>query len=402
MDVVNLVSYSFPPQNVPAAHRPYQLVLCLENLGIPYRLYTRSGVFSSRDDIPTTRLHAAAVRRPSSTGFKFYSWFRQRTMCLVEVDKGLLWGLGTAFRLLINLLVLRVRGRRRPIIWCTAPLTTNIYVATFAGILSRSEVHLDLRDLIEGLNGNRVPLLTKLAFRYAKSASVVSPTLKQRLSAFAPDLSVQLAYNGVSSDSITVAESAVLQRSDWIDISYSGSTYDGARPVERALGCLKLLSERLPEAVKGIRFVYAGRDSTVNLAEKYESSRFLVESRGEIDKSDALRVAAESNINLILVGEADPHRHAIPLKTFDLLGVGRPVLCFGPAESDAGDFLSQFAAPKQYFEVNTNDDISAKVESLLDWVLNVHSSRSIPISEPSATSQCQLIVDHMRSIEAQT
>ncbi|MGY1457326.1 hypothetical protein ACW5F0_01540 [Luteimonas sp. A534] len=249
-----------------------------------------------------------------------------------------------------------------------------------------ADLHLDLRDAIDGINSKRAPWLTRFVIKRARSLTVVTGTLARYASesGFCPP--AMIVFNGVSQESLTYSEPGVGPNSDWVEVCYTGAMYGGDRPYVTAISILSVLARRMPREVRGIRLTIAGREDLSSLPGQYSHERFEIIIVGEVTKQDALVMTGASEINLILVGSGGVHRCAIPLKAFDLLGAGRPILYFGPKDADAALFLEQFASDLFFF-VDSEKPIEADLDSLRCWLLNVRRNQSSPRGEPSSESQ---------------
>lgn len=387
-----LVSYSFPPDNSPAAHRPFQLARCLSQAGIAFRLYARHKMDATPNAKPqesSERVAAIATNDAKRGAFAFASRVLRP---LLEVDKALPWGLRSLPLVWLDLLGGWLHERRRPDVWATAPGVTNLYVAGIAAILSGSRLHVDLRDAIRGISSERMPLLTWLVLRYASTCSVVTDSLARFVHERAPFLRHEVIYNGISSEATSHALGHAAHRNGWIRLAYAGAVYGGARPYESALAALREAAEALGQEWQGIELTFVGREDVSTIIDRFQSTRLRIVARGEMSKEDALQLSALSDANLVLIGSSEAHRCGIPLKVFDLLGVGRPIFYHGPVDADGCLFL-QNVAPNVAFVLDSEATNQGEVQALSIWLAEQAQAPTNPIKEPAAASQSMKIVE---------
>lgn len=391
--MLRLVSYSYPPDNSPAAHRPYQLTCYLSQNGVPFRLHMRRHPDSPPKRPIAKRTSPAASRNAKRDLFALASKLLRP---LLEVDKALFWGLRTLPALWLGLVRDWLRERCRPDVWATAPGVTNLYVAGIAAILSGSRLHVDLRDAISGINGQRMPILTWLVLRYASTCSVVTDSLARFVHERAPYLQPEVIYNGISAQAASHAVEHASRGEGWVRLSYAGAIYGGARPYELALGALRDAAELLGSQSFGIELTFVGREDVSTIIERFQSPRMRIRALGEMSKDDALRLSAMSDVNMVLIGSAESHRCAIPLKVFDLLGVGRPIFYFGPVDADGCLFL-QNVAPTQTLVTDSEAGEKIELSTLAAWLSEQVQTPTRPITTPAAATQSERILTLVNS-----
>lgn len=383
---IHLVSFSFPPDNTPAAHRPYQLARFLARHEVAFEVHTRHGAFSSLDSFPKAVIGSAPTKAKGKAGAWILGMTGALAGRLLQVDKGLPWALRTLPKLIGALRADR-RAGSRPVLWATAPLASNIALAWVASVLTRSDLHVDLRDALDGINSRPMPLLTRLALTRAKSVTVVTPTMaslvKRRALIDAP-----VIYNGISTETMEAMAKGRVGGGRWVDVAYAGAVYGGDRPYVAAIELLRSAAELLPAEMAGIRLRIASREQLDDL-KRQDTDRFKIDHCGELSKADALALTANSHANLLLVGSGEVHRCGIPLKTYDMLGVGRPILYFGPTEADAGIFLRTYASDR-HLSIDSERQGHDR-QALVEWLLRAMQAESLPASEPSADSQSEAI-----------
>lgn len=386
--MLRLVSYSYPPDNSPAAHRPYQLARYLSKTDVPFRLHVRH-----QPDLPPKEPMAKPAPAAASGGAKrdLFAMMSRLLRPLLEIDKALFWGLRTLPVLWWGLARDWLRERSRPDVWATAPGVTNLYVAGIAAILSGSRLHVDLRDAISGINGQRMPILTWLVLRYASTCSVVTDSLARFVHQRAPYLKPEVIYNGISAQATSHAVEHAPRGEGWVRLSYAGAIYGGARPYESALGALRDAAELFGSRSPGIELTFVGREDVSTIIERFQSPRMRIRALGEMGKDDALRLSAMTDVNMVLIGSAENHRCGIPLKVFDLLGVGRPIFYFGPVDADGCLFLRNVAST-QTFVMDSEAGGKVDVSTLAAWLGEQVQTPTRPITTPAAATQSEKIL----------
>ncbi|KQZ79833.1 hypothetical protein ASD55_03885 [Rhodanobacter sp. Root561] len=236
-----------------------------------------------------------------------------------------------------------------------------------------------------------MPLFTRLAVNYAKTSTVVTPSLRQFILRRAPKLNPQIVYNGISDDALLSAKKLALDKRHRITLAYVGAVYGGDRPYVQAMEWLALAASELSKPWTGLSLTFVGREDVSDLPLRYVCDAFQINAGGEVGKQEALNISADSNINIVLVGKSEEHRCGIPLKIYDLLGVGRPILYIGPADSDAVRFLEEFAAG-DFFMIDTEADHPASIETLAEWLCDAASKETSAKCEPSSSSQVRKIL----------
>lgn len=393
---IHIVSYSFPPDNVPAAHRPYQLARYCADQGIPYTVHALHGRIPNLtiDEAPARPRRTNSVRS-AGRSFRFAGVATSAVGGFAQVDKGMPWALRA-----LPKLVAAVRADKRtgvrPVIWATAPLVSNLGLAWAASVLAGAEMHVDLRDAVDGINSRPMPWLTRKALRRASSVTTVTPSIAKMIDR-RTSITANVVYNGISEDALKARMADGAVASGWIDVAYAGALYGGDRPYRQAIEFLRRVALLLPSDVKGIRLRIATREALDDLLAEPSDDRFCIEHCGELSKQQALDLAARSHVNLLLLGSSEIHRCAIPLKTYDLLGVGRPVLYFGPGDADALEFMRTYS-PDLYHAVDSERDTSAFAGKASRWLCESVQAKSASVTEPSASSQSRLIMEIVEGV----
>lgn len=384
---LHIVSYSYPPDSDPASHRPYELACLLEARGRPFRLFTRHGV--------STKARLDVKETPHSRFLRIKTGMKRFLRCfafLFQADRATSWGLKILPRLWWELLRARWREGGAALVFTSSPYCTNLYVASVASFFAGARLHFDAHDAIDGVHPSLpMPLLTRFALWNCASLWAVTEPLVDMLRSRCPRIEARLAYNGVSEAAVARSLPEWHEPEAWITVTYGGALYGGLRPYGKAIDVLRAASELLAPSFAGIELTLVGREDLSFLEGRHDGPRFRLKLLKECGKDEILERSARSAVNLILVGAPFYHRTAVPLKCFDLLGVGRPILHVGPADGEGLAFLRpRCLAGLQ--AVDPGAEEVDDVEALARWLEEAARTPSRPCREPSSRGEVEKLI----------
>lgn len=399
--MIVIISFNFPPNSAPASHRPFELARALSDSRIPFVLFHSGGRIDSNSiSRPLSPFSSEGSRkqalRAGSTFSARLSFLASTPLAMllssgVEIDRALPWGVRVLPVVCLELARSWIRESACPEVWATAPAVTNLYVGLISAVLTRSRLHLDLRDLLRGLDGRPMPLLTNLALRYASSLTVTSTSLATLVQKWGLCASPTVVHNGVSERARSCASKYLPPSGGWIRVTYAGAVYGDARPVPFLLESLEAAADALGHSWEGIEVHLVSRQELSTLGQRLFGERFRLRISGELSKEAALEASATSEVNVVLVGTELAHRTAIPLKVFDLLGAGRPILFCGPTGSDAMLFLQAYGLAPMFF-LDPSQRAAGEAVRLAEWIEGVAGIASVPAIRPSASDESRKIV----------
>ncbi|MDN4164915.1 glycosyl transferase [Cytophagales bacterium LB-30] len=179
-----------------------------------------------------------------------------------------------------------------------------------------------------------------------KEADAVSTVTKQLTEALQKlgGKRVDHLTNGVDIDGIQDS----IQRVDSpekFSICYFGLLNEMRNPPELWEAIEELLKEN-PEWKKDWSLLIGGIVSESILARLQQSDtlRTVLDYRGYMAHSEVMQESAKSAIQLLLLNNTENARWIIPVKLYEYLATGRPILMLGPEASDAGDVLRNLDA----------------------------------------------------------
>lgn len=391
--MIHLVSFSYPPDNSPAAHRPLQVARALEEAGETFLLYSRRGIQSHSSPCSLKTGGAAAKPPRRRLQLSLFNMARKVLSPLLEIDFALPWALRTLPRLWLNLAMEHLRTRRRPTVWATSPGVSNANLAVMAGFFSGARIVLDYRDMCMGVERGWMPLLTRGALRTASNLSTVTPELVGYFEKASGGRTVSLVLNGTSSEALDSGRTATIPVGRELTVTYVGALYGGDRPIEAAVKALSDAAKALPAlGFDSMRLLLIAREDGLEPLQALTHERFHLEVRPAVPRDEALHRSASSHINLLLI--APHHRCSIPLKAYDLLGVGRPIFYVGPADSEAAVLMKGF--PEVSWSEVDPQAFAPDSARLMAELANQGSLPSRPCARVSAVEESKKIVDMLR------
>jgi len=330
-----IISYSYPPSSAPGAHRPYQLAKVIEK-DARITIFSKEGISNRSEPLCTNNSNTQiTINNISVTSKRRIKWLFNLFEPIAAFDKATFWGVKTFPFVLFSCLKFMLNKKKKPILWATAPATTNIYLALFVSYITSCKLHIDIRDAPVGVgDGKEIPFLTKLAIKRARTITTVTPSLREMLKKdLLTNKEIHVILNGTASDviEITSSKNSHFRNRNNIVMTYAGALYGGERPINVLFESIKL-SSKLTKSKIRLQIISREEFSSEMFI---DNSKLEVENHKSLPKQKALARSANSHINIILIGNSPKHACAIPLKVFDLLGIGRPILIIAPESSDA-------------------------------------------------------------------
>jgi glycosyltransferase involved in cell wall biosynthesis len=287
------------------------------------------------EDVHVRRFKPSHQLRPS------WNWFPQ-------IDGGFLDALATFYQ------VRAIFDKDPPtIVMASGPTFHNFVAAYYIARLYRAKLVLDYRDewtvgtpRFVGL-GNNDQAWEKRCLREAAAVFFVTqPILDLYLAAF-PELAAakcRLMLNGWEPDDFVVTASAKLARcaeKKWM-ISFVGILGPHTLPGD-FLDVIEQVIDRRADLKQRLKIRFVGRkcpEAIEQLAKfPYQD---VVESIDHVPKSEANCMMRESSV-LLLLNNAEMSR-TLPLKLFEYLAAGPPILVFGDNEGEILNLLRKLRA----------------------------------------------------------
>ena len=193
------------------------------------------------------------------------------------------------------------------------------------------------------------------AFATAAKTTIVSPTWKKELEAIGARNVGVLPY-GYDPDDFAGLTRRPHEKFTLTHIGIMG--YDRNPTV--LFGAMAKLKEELPGFSELFELRLFGQvDYRVREAMEAAGVLDLVNFAGNVPRAEALQQILDSHLLLLLLNQQENARGRIPGKLFEYLAVRRPILNFGPTDSDAAAIIAEGPSGKT-FPYTTSVDILAR------------------------------------------
>ena len=347
--LVLIFAYSFPPENMIGAARPYRFSKYLARLGYTCRVFTAADQ-TGRDDSNTEYVPDPFVVSPGHG----LGWQVERAIrkLFLPGELGMRWSYSAsrAARAYI-----RANPGARVTLFSTSP-PLGPHLAAWQ--LARSEGLpwiADFRDPFpDGCGSKATPLLQKRAYRWlerriARSADAVIANTDGAMAEWRkkfPSLSgkFHLIWNGFDSEERIAA--LPVSHGDCRVLSHAGELYGGrnATPILESIARL-IAANRLPAGSLRVRLIGPAEAESLPNQELLDRARAegwldLVNER--IPQDEAIQIARSSDSLLLLQPQSTSQ---VPGKLFEYLQIGRPILAFLQPNSPSERILAQSGVP---------------------------------------------------------
>jgi glycosyltransferase involved in cell wall biosynthesis len=179
--------------------------------------------------------------------------------------------------------------------------------------------------------------LEQAVFKNADKITIVSPTWKQDLECIGAK-KVSVVYWGYDEDDFTDVEA---EQSDKFVLFHAGLLGHDRQP-DMLFEVLKELGDELSSFKEHLQLQLAGQvDVAVKDAIANNNLDVATQYLGYIARKDALQKTLGASILLLPLNKADNIKGRIPGKCFEIMRANKPVLAFGPEDSDVGKLLKQ-------------------------------------------------------------
>lgn len=344
--ILVIICYNFFPDNVPSSQRPSVFAKTAEKQNVELLICTRLGIFSSYKeafDAHASCTFNGGVKDRNSLSYKLFILANTGVKYFFTLDKGIVRHFKNFFYLGMKLV--KVNKNDKIIVWATSPVPSNHYLALIVSKIFKCKLVLDFRDLWYDKSPKHPPILTLVAIKQADILFAVAPYIVSILKGYS-DKRVIYNSNGIYNAELPENENngmhALNNRDpEFINLSYAGSLYDGERPVLEFINKLKNMMDGCDSNLK-IRIKLITREGVSPML-NCNSRNLQVEYIGPLPKKDCIDISKNSDINMVVIGSSEYHMGALPLKLFDLLGVGKPILLVG----------SKFSAPAKFLNDNS-------------------------------------------------
>ncbi len=369
--MVLFTSYYFPPMGMGGVQRAVKFVKYLPDFGwLPLVLTVKEVEYFVSDESLLSELRQHRLHRTGSLDpqrllhllKKFCGFSRQprpepfeKNSVAVRILDGLIrWlllpdgkVLWVPFALLRALNVLRRCDCR--VVFTTAPPFSAHLIGLFAKMMRKSKWVADFRDQWTGGHLDNAPtalhrfycrLLEKIVLKTADAVICATPHLTESLAAKSARAHADGVFytitNGYDEEDIA-SRTETQGQDDSYTIVYCGCISHLADP-DRFLLALRKFLDDAPE-VPSIRFDIIGKIVGIDLAKLITTHNLegIVRLQGYLPHKEAIARLQRADVLLLLL-TGTTSADVIPGKTFEYLGVGRPVLTLGP-EGDMAELM---------------------------------------------------------------
>lgn len=406
---VLIVTYSYPPDNTPAAQRPYFLAKHLASMGHDVNILTTSASNSSlgksnwAKPLPGVTIWdtAKAGAKPASdSGLENKStsparttqslkakWIKKIAQLVLFPDKGILW-----FRELLSFDYNKIG--KPDVVISTSPLFTNHLVAKRVVKKFNCKWIADIRDFhyvnterehSGGLKNALNAKIEKDLFRKADHVTFVTKTMQDvycRKYQSAAGKSTVI-YNGFEPEEYPSAENKL--SSGKFKIFYAGSFYDGLRDPAPLLAALDILAQKGQIQLDKVEIEIAGNipQVVVDRINQYHSSS-CVKFLGLVERKIAIEKMNNSHLLWLIIANVKSHYMTFPLKGFEYIGSRRHIILFCPPEAE-GKIIIERLGVGTFFNLATdevtNSENAEKLLELYSRVMNGEMAEPVKIRE---------------------
>jgi hypothetical protein len=213
------------------------------------------------------------------------------------------------------------------------------------------------------------------AFQQASEISIVSPSWKEDLEELGAS-DVDVVYWGYDPDDYQTME-PVQDLIGKFSLLHAGIMGHDRNPENMFEAIAELQSENETFA-KDFRLVLLGQvDHHVRQSIAKHKIESMVEFRGSVSRKEALQAIFSTRMLLLLLNQQPNAKGRIPGKLFEYLAARRPVLNFGPINSDVANLLTESVAGhtfdysdkegvKSYLKNQYDSYLSGKINQELD------------------------------------
>lgn len=366
-----IISYGYPPSNVPAAQRPHAVARYLNkeefdvtvvtcgnrdnywginegfNPELPeVKLITISsiiggGMLAWRNNTEKVKVKRDFINRLKRLLFRFLS-------SLIVPDKAIFWYPRVRKYLLQNKILIN----ETDVVFTTSPSFSNHLLGKF--IKSRgSDIFwvCEFRDFhfietVESASNIKQIINKRLEYnilKHADKVSFISHSMREIYSNHFNRLSNKFGviYNGFD---LTDFRDLDIHKiiNERLTIFYAGSFYKGVRSPIPLLKILDNLIEKRTVSAGDIEIRIAGNfESELYEDIKKYNSFVFVNFIGKIPRSEVLSHLVSSDLLWLIVGNKSTHYTGVPIKFFEYLGARRPIINFAPKQSEPTKIISQ-------------------------------------------------------------
>lgn len=363
MKSVLIISYTYPPANVPAAQRPYAIAKYLDKTKFNVSVITCGNADSSMGsdatfneelkDVNLIKIDApfgsksGALREHKTAKNKkgIKSLFKSKLLNVLSAsvvpDRGIIWYPSVLKYFKKN----RDFLQKFDIVFTTSPFFTNHLIGKhIKSKNSKIRWIVDVRDFhyvehleyAKGLKRFLNRRIENLTFKNASTIVFISNAMKDVYASFYKEYSnkMKVVYNGFDLedfDDLTIEK----VKTEKLTIFYAGSFYGGIRsplPLFKLLDAVFEANLLRPEEVE-VKIAGTLEQELIDQINDLKSS-FCLNFIGKIPRSEALDILTKSTLLWLIVSKKITHYTGVPIKLYEYMAARRPIINFAPDKSE--------------------------------------------------------------------
>ena len=357
-----IISYSYPPSNVPAAQRPYAVAKYLNKDEFDVSVITCGNADVSwgvnegfNPELPKVNLikinsllgrGASSLRKSTTTSNKSIvhrikaALFKLLSSMIVP-DQAVFWYPKVRKYLLQNKHLIN----ESEIVFTTSPSFSNHLIGKFIKSKNKNILWVsELRDFHFIETVKRVRNLKQLinkklehtVIKHSDKVSFITYAMQDIYSKYYTKLNSKFSvvYNGFDMSDFKDLDIAKTQNNK-LTLFYAGSFYRGVRSPIPLLKIVDKLIEKEKITTNEIEIRIAGNFENELIDEiKNYNSYACINFIGKIPRAKVLTHLVSADLLWLIVGEKSTHYTGVPIKFFEYLGARRPIVNFAPAISE--------------------------------------------------------------------
>lgn len=364
-----IISYSFPPDNVPAAQRPYFMAKYFTQDGLMETIILTSKnalsslgksvwanienlniVYTGSDKKMSGQMNLTPVNQAKKTKKKFSGLMQFISREFLIPDKGIYWYLQAwkkAKTIISNNTDIKF-------IYSTSPLFVNHLVAYKVCKHFNIKWIADIRDFyyIEGFKNKKLVFrktfdkaIEKKVVKQADALTFISDGMMNEYKTEYPEIKNKsyVIYNGFDENEFNHLSVDFLEASQLI-IFYGGSFYRGLRSPKHLIDILeKLINLKLLDATK-IEVRIAG-NIPMNIFDEFKNYKVYSSLKllGIISRKEVLKEMMKAHFLWLIIGNEKAHYLGFPVKGYEYIGARKHILAFTPLESEPARIINELS-----------------------------------------------------------
>ncbi len=364
-----IISYSYPPANVPAAQRPYSIAKYLDKDKFDVTVLTCGNQDSSLgfdtsfneelDHVNLIKVNGYKVSKNraiattasnNNQAIGFKTKLKQLLMRILSPfvfpDKGVFW-----YPKVKKFIKVNKTNLNFDIIFSTSPMFTNHLLAKkVKKINPKASLVADFRDFHylgtqqpkKGLKSYLNKKLESNCIKNSDEVCFISEAMKNEYANYysAFKNKFHAIYNGFDIDEYDTTTTPIKSRK--LSIFYAGSFYKGVRNPMPLLNILETLINQKIITPNDIKIEIAGNFES-ELVDEIKSLKIFksIVFLGLLPRNEVLKKYKQSHLLWLIVGNKVSHYTGVPIKFYEYLASQRPMINFAPSNSEPTKIIDE-------------------------------------------------------------